>query len=238
MLDVLKAKYDQHAHIRRLVNSTGNMPIVEDTAGASYQDNEWGCGWDGKGKNLLGVLWMQVRAQKRDGKSAQDAATIAATLQKQSYAALSALPHRQGLLLQNAPGVTRVTNTGHVSTNSASPRSTHVTMPFTPSFALQTANTGLQALANQAHLVIPRGCSYTIPHFSGDITYGISGQFNSFYINGTGRSGQNMTVYLKNGQIYENHKAVAPGGWNAWAYNEVARDFSARFRSRVVAKPR
>lgn len=82
MLTALRAKYEQHAKVRELLNSTGTLPIIEDTAGADYTDDKWGAGYDGKGGNRLGVLWMQVRAEKREGKSAKDAREDAEKLQK------------------------------------------------------------------------------------------------------------------------------------------------------------
>jgi len=41
--------------------STGDEPIVEDATG----DEFWGCGTDGTGKNALGNILMEVRAELR-----------------------------------------------------------------------------------------------------------------------------------------------------------------------------
>lgn len=105
MLIALRSKYDQCSQIRTLLNPLHNIPIVEDTAGANYSDDFWGCGWNGTGQNKLGELWMQVLFEKRDGLTSQDASTKALQLQQQAREALALLGHRRGTLLQNTPNV-------------------------------------------------------------------------------------------------------------------------------------
>ena len=53
----LKAKFDQHPKLKRLLVSTGKQLISE----ASPRDSYWGTGKDGKGLNRLGVLLMELR---------------------------------------------------------------------------------------------------------------------------------------------------------------------------------
>jgi len=53
---VLK-KIQTHADIRKILLSTGEEEIVEN----SPIDYYWGCGADGSGKNRLGVILMEVR---------------------------------------------------------------------------------------------------------------------------------------------------------------------------------
>lgn len=62
MRRALQAKVDQHPSIRELLLSTGDCKIVEDSPYDSY----WGCGSDGKGKNMLGRLWMELREKLRE----------------------------------------------------------------------------------------------------------------------------------------------------------------------------
>lgn len=57
MLDALRYKVAAHPDIKTLLLSTGNSVIIEN----SPYDNIWGCGKDGKGANLLGTAWMQIR---------------------------------------------------------------------------------------------------------------------------------------------------------------------------------
>lgn len=57
MKKVLLAKALQHKIVRETLRSTQNLPIIEEAADDPY----WGTGEDGKGKNRLGVLWMEVR---------------------------------------------------------------------------------------------------------------------------------------------------------------------------------
>jgi N-glycosidase YbiA len=55
------AKFRTHAALRDLLLSTGDHLIVEDSPTDSY----WGCGADGNGRNMLGVILMRVRAELR-----------------------------------------------------------------------------------------------------------------------------------------------------------------------------
>lgn len=55
------AKFQAHPALRELLLSTGDEPIVENTT----HDYYWGCGKDGSGKNRLGALLMELRAELR-----------------------------------------------------------------------------------------------------------------------------------------------------------------------------
>ena len=64
MHNVLRAKFTQHADLRELLLSTGNTRLVE----AGKTDNAVNRTWgevNGKGKNMLGVLLMEVREELR-----------------------------------------------------------------------------------------------------------------------------------------------------------------------------
>lgn len=64
MRDVLRAKFTQHADLRDLLLSTGNLRLVE----AGKTDNAVNRTWgevNGKGKNMLGILLMEVREELR-----------------------------------------------------------------------------------------------------------------------------------------------------------------------------
>ena len=58
---VLK-KFQTHDDIREILLNTGDEHIVENAPGDYY----WGCGKDGTGKNMLGIILMEVREQLRD----------------------------------------------------------------------------------------------------------------------------------------------------------------------------
>lgn len=69
MVNVLRAKFNQYPSLQRLLLSTGNEELVEDTTG--WHDNVWGnceCARCSKfpGKNLLGKALMHVRAELRN----------------------------------------------------------------------------------------------------------------------------------------------------------------------------
>jgi ribA/ribD-fused uncharacterized protein len=61
MLEALRAKFTQHEGLKEVLLGTGDAKLVEHTANDSY----WGDGGDGGGKNRLGQLLMQLRAELR-----------------------------------------------------------------------------------------------------------------------------------------------------------------------------
>lgn len=63
MLEALRAKFTQHEELKATLLNTSDAVLVEHTA----NDNYWGDGGDGSGKNRLGVLLMQLRAELRGG---------------------------------------------------------------------------------------------------------------------------------------------------------------------------
>lgn len=61
MRDILRAKVAQHEYVRRKLLETGDRELVEN----SWRDSFWGWGADQKGQNMLGKLWMEIRADLR-----------------------------------------------------------------------------------------------------------------------------------------------------------------------------
>ena len=61
MRKAVTAKFAQHDALRTLLLSTGDAKIVEHTANDDY----WGDGGDGSGKNMLGRILMEVRDELR-----------------------------------------------------------------------------------------------------------------------------------------------------------------------------
>lgn len=59
MRDILRAKAEQHEYVRRKLLETGDRELIED----SWRDSFWGWGANRDGKNMLGTLWMEVRAE-------------------------------------------------------------------------------------------------------------------------------------------------------------------------------
>ncbi len=59
MQEVLRAKFKQHIDLRDLLLATGDAYLVEN----SSRDAFWADGGDGKGKNRLGQLLMQLRGE-------------------------------------------------------------------------------------------------------------------------------------------------------------------------------
>lgn len=61
MYDALYAKFTQHENLKKLLLETGNAILIEHTV----NDNYWGDGGDGSGKNMLGKLLMVLRDDLR-----------------------------------------------------------------------------------------------------------------------------------------------------------------------------
>lgn len=57
MYDACLAKFSQHADLKQLLLDTGEAVIIEHTK----NDNYWGDGGDGTGRNQLGKTLMRVR---------------------------------------------------------------------------------------------------------------------------------------------------------------------------------
>lgn len=62
---ILRAKLAQHPEAAEAIEQSGKEDIVED----SPADYFWGEGADGSGKNMLGELWMKIRAEYHSGSS-------------------------------------------------------------------------------------------------------------------------------------------------------------------------
>jgi ribA/ribD-fused uncharacterized protein len=62
MLRALKAKFGAYPQLKTLLLGTGKEELVEQTSNDYY----WGCGTDGSGKNMLGILLMRLRDELAD----------------------------------------------------------------------------------------------------------------------------------------------------------------------------
>jgi ribA/ribD-fused uncharacterized protein len=61
MREALQAKFTQHEELQKLLLSTGDAHLVEHT----HNDSYWGDGGDGKGRNRLGALLVELREKLR-----------------------------------------------------------------------------------------------------------------------------------------------------------------------------
>ncbi len=61
MRDILRAKAAQHEYVRRKLLATGDRELIEN----SWRDDFWGWGENRDGRNQLGKLWMEIRAELR-----------------------------------------------------------------------------------------------------------------------------------------------------------------------------
>ncbi|MDP2752112.1 MAG: NADAR family protein [Rhodocyclaceae bacterium] len=71
MKQVLRAKFTQHDDLRELLLSTDEARLVEAATVDNSVNRTWG-EVNGKGKNMLGNLLMEVRADIREASSATD----------------------------------------------------------------------------------------------------------------------------------------------------------------------
>lgn len=61
MRKAVRAKFTQHDELRALLLATGDAKLVEHTTNDAY----WGDGGDGRGRNKLGQILMEIRAELR-----------------------------------------------------------------------------------------------------------------------------------------------------------------------------
>lgn len=61
MRAAVRAKFCAHADLRAALLATNDEELVENAPGDYY----WGCGADGSGRNMLGRILMEVRAELR-----------------------------------------------------------------------------------------------------------------------------------------------------------------------------
>ncbi len=61
MRRAVRTKVAQHANVRETLLGTGDAEIIEDTS----DDHYWGCGTRGDGKNMLGIILVEVREELR-----------------------------------------------------------------------------------------------------------------------------------------------------------------------------
>jgi ribA/ribD-fused uncharacterized protein len=62
MRDILSAKVGQHEYVYRKLLETGDRDLIEN----SWRDDFWGWGPNRDGQNMLGKLWMEIRAKLRE----------------------------------------------------------------------------------------------------------------------------------------------------------------------------
>jgi ribA/ribD-fused uncharacterized protein len=65
MREAVMAKFTQNKGLKPVLLGTGNAQLVEHTANDCY----WADGGDGSGKNMLGIILMEVRAAITSGKT-------------------------------------------------------------------------------------------------------------------------------------------------------------------------
>ena len=68
MRAVLRAKFSQHEDLRQLLLSSGDARLIEAPRTDNSVNREWGA-IKGKGKNMLGLLLMELRSELRQAHS-------------------------------------------------------------------------------------------------------------------------------------------------------------------------
>jgi N-glycosidase YbiA len=61
MREAVRQKFLAHKDIQQILLGTGDEELIE----ATTNDYYWGCGTNGTGKNMLGTILMEVRAELR-----------------------------------------------------------------------------------------------------------------------------------------------------------------------------
>jgi ribA/ribD-fused uncharacterized protein len=62
MEEIVRAKVDQHPYVAKKLIQSDDLEIIED----SPTDGFWGRGPDYKGLNMLGKIYMKIRAEQQD----------------------------------------------------------------------------------------------------------------------------------------------------------------------------
>lgn len=75
MRRAVRAKFEAHQELQDVLESTGDRLLIETTS----KDYYWGCGTKGTGKNMLGLMLMEVRANLRASKCAGQSVAESAT---------------------------------------------------------------------------------------------------------------------------------------------------------------
>lgn len=65
MREALRAKFTQHEDLKNILLETGDAHLIEHTKNDSY----WADGGDGSGKNMLGILLMELREELKKEQS-------------------------------------------------------------------------------------------------------------------------------------------------------------------------
>lgn len=68
MREAVRAKFTTHGDLRTLLLSTGDEELIE----ATTHDYYWGYGSDHSGKNMLGKILMEIRAELRNAQHQSD----------------------------------------------------------------------------------------------------------------------------------------------------------------------
>jgi ribA/ribD-fused uncharacterized protein len=61
MRTAVRAKFAQHGRLKRLLLETGDARLAEHSANDAY----WADGGDGRGRNMPGVILMEIRGELR-----------------------------------------------------------------------------------------------------------------------------------------------------------------------------
>lgn len=255
MRDIILMKVTQNPQILKALLDTGNLPIVENTSIATYDDSYWGNGKNGRGRNALGKILMDVRDELREELGQYHNISVNFGFSTEVAAMLGIVSHQGRNNLDGSPvviekndldrttAVTRTANLPAHSNSVAAPAAIQYSaaaaaampnpapLPPVPTPS-QVSGGKLNQLKDKAFKDIDRGKSKTIKASDGtEITYGISGRSGGFYIKGKGKGNKDYEVYIsKDGNMKENNTACTQSQWGEWAATQAL--------SHVQAKPK
>lgn len=70
MEELNRAKLQQYEDVQRELLASGNTPIVKHWTTGSPPDGFWDDGTDGTGRNEVGKIWMRLREELKQGRTA------------------------------------------------------------------------------------------------------------------------------------------------------------------------
>lgn len=100
MRGILRAKAAQHEYVRRKLLATGDRELIEN----SWRDDFWGWGPNRDGQNMLGQLWMEIRAEQRAADNSSAAAPAKVCPNCDAAIPVKAWPALKSSLPRGRPG--------------------------------------------------------------------------------------------------------------------------------------
>ena len=233
MYELCLAKATQNPEMLKALLVSGNDPITENTALASYDDTFWGNGGQGQdknGRNALGKVWMAVRANLRDELQKTGKIQVREGFSDALAQAMGHSQHIPGSQLSKA-AITQAQlnaiNPQNIAAKLAHKKqlnlASHTPQRVSTQVRYSQASPQAHDIKSFAQAFCATNPRQTRKTTQNGITYGVSGKTGGFYIEGQDRYGKPINIHIdKSGQIKENGKIVTKSGYADYALSHVS----------------